>query len=121
MKTFLVVDDSSTVRKVARRMLEQLSFKVTEAEDGQKALEQCATGLPDAILLDWNMPVTNGPDFLRQLRDRYGRGDPKVIFCTSENDPAQIAAALNGGADEYIMKPFDAEILKEKLEEVGLI
>ncbi len=60
MKTFLVVDDSSTVRKVARRMLEQLSFTVTEAEDGQKALEQCATGLPDAILLDWNMPVTNG-------------------------------------------------------------
>jgi two-component system chemotaxis response regulator CheY len=121
MKTCLVVDDSSVIRKIARRILEDLAFDVTEAEDGQKALERCREAMPDAILLDWNMPVTNGPEFLRALRQRAGGDVPKVIFCTTENDLSHITQALQGGADEYIMKPFDYDILKAKLEEVGLI
>ncbi len=121
MKNCLIVDDSAVIRKVARRILEGLSFKVAEAEDGAVALESCRAGMPDAILLDWNMPVMDGYDFLRNLR-RMERGkEPKVIFCTTENDVAHIARALHAGANEYIMKPFDKEILAAKLTEVGLL
>jgi two-component system chemotaxis response regulator CheY len=121
MKTCLVVDDSRTLRAIARRMLEGLSFSVTEAENGSAALDRCAEAMPDAVLLDWNMPVINGPEFLHALRRREGGDAPKVIFCTTENDIAHITQAIEGGADEFIMKPFDAEILKNKLEEVGLL
>ncbi|WP_026379082.1 response regulator [Afifella pfennigii] len=121
MTTCLVVDDSSVVRKVARRMLEDLSIEVREAENGAAAMDRCAEAMPDAILLDWNMPVASGPDFLRALRQREDGAAPRVIFCTTENDLDHIAAALEGGADEYIMKPYDAEILREKLEAVGVL
>jgi two-component system chemotaxis response regulator CheY len=121
MKTCLVVDDSGVVRKIARRILEELAFKVSEAADGQQALASCGQGMPDAILLDWNMPVMDGPSFLRELRVSAGGTEPKVIFCTTENDMDHITRAIQDGGDEYIMKPFDADILKSKLEEVGLI
>ncbi len=121
MKTCLVVDDSSVIRKVARRILEGLDFKITEAEDGQQALEQCRNGFPDAVLLDWNMPVMDGYDFLKALRKLPGGDAPKVVFCTTENDVAHIARALSAGANEYIMKPFDKEIVEAKFQEVGLI
>lgn len=121
MKTFLVVDDSAVVRKVARRMLESWSFDVNEAEDGRRALEQCTRAMPDGILLDWNMPYVTGLEFLEQLRQSAGGASPKVVFCTTMNDMDHIARALSCGADEYIMKPFDEDILREKLEEVGLL
>lgn len=121
MKTCLVVDDSGVVRKVARTILEGLDFAVEEAPDGQKALECCARAMPDAILLDWAMPITDGLQFLEQLRAREGGQAPKVIFCTAKNDLDHIARAVAVGADEYIMKPFDADILREKLEAVGLV
>ena len=121
MKTCLVVDDSSVIRKVARRILEGLDFKITEAEDGQQALEQCRGAMPDAVLLDWNMPVMDGYDFLKALRRVPGGDTPKVVFCTTENDVAHIARALSAGANEYIMKPFDKEIVEAKFQEVGLI
>lgn len=121
MKTCLVVDDSSVVRKVARGILEDLGFCVEEAPDGAPALEMCARAMPDAILLDWSMPVTDGLAFLEQLRSSEAGRAPKVIFCTAKNDMEHIARAVSVGADEYIMKPFDAEILREKLEAVGLL
>jgi len=109
MKNCLVVDDSSVIRKVARRILEGLEFEVEEAEDGEQALEACRRQMPQAVLLDWNMPKMDGYEFLRALR-RLPDGDrPKVVFCTSENDVAHIARALHAGANEYIMKPFDKE------------
>jgi two-component system, chemotaxis family, chemotaxis protein CheY len=121
MKTCLVVDDSSVIRKVARRILERLDFQIVEAEDGEQALEACRNGMPDAVLLDWNMPKMDGYEFLRNLR-RLPKGDlPKVVFCTTENDVAHIARALHAGANEYIMKPFDKEIVEAKFQEVGLI
>jgi two-component system chemotaxis response regulator CheY len=121
MKTCLVVDDSSVIRKVARRILEGLEFQISEAEDGEQALEACHVKMPDAILLDWNMPKMDGYEFLRLLR-RLPDGDrPKVVFCTTENDVAHIARALHAGANEYIMKPFDKEIVEAKFQEVGLI
>ena len=93
MKTCLVVDDSSVIRKVARRILEGLDFQILEAEDGEKALEACKRGLPDAVLLDWNMPVMDGYEFLGHLRRMPGGDQPKVVFCTTENDVAHIARA----------------------------
>ena len=93
MRTCLVVDDSSVIRKVARRILEGLDFQIIEAEDGEKALEVCKRGLPDAILLDWNMPIMDGYEFLGNLRRMPGGDQPKVVFCTTENDVAHIARA----------------------------
>ena len=121
MKTCLVVDDSSVIRKVARRILESLDFTIIEAEDGEAAMVACHKLLPDAILLDWNMPKMDGYEFLKQLRRLPGGDRPKVVFCTTENDVAHIARALHAGANEYIMKPFDKEIVEAKLQEVGLI
>ncbi|HEV7439094.1 MAG TPA: response regulator [Methylobacterium sp.] len=120
MKTCLIVDDSAVIRKVARRILENLDLDVSEAEDGAKAMEQCSVAMPDVILLDWNMPNMDGYAFLRALRQAPGGGGPKVLFCTTENDVGAIARALHAGADEYIMKPFDRDILTAKLAQVGL-
>jgi two-component system chemotaxis response regulator CheY len=121
MKSCLVVDDSAVIRKVARRILESLAFQITEAEDGQQALLACKGDMPDAILLDWNMPVMDGYEFLKQLRTLPRGRDPKVVFCTTENDIAHIARAMHAGADEYIMKPFDKDIVAAKFQEVGFV
>jgi two-component system, chemotaxis family, chemotaxis protein CheY len=121
MKTCLIVDDSSIIRKVARRILEDLEFKISEAENGEQAVATCQRELPDAILLDWNMPKMDGYDFLRALRKLPGGERPKVVFCTTENDVAHIARALQAGANEYIMKPFDRDIMEAKFQEIGLI
>jgi two-component system chemotaxis response regulator CheY len=121
MKTCLVVDDSSVVRKIARRILEELGFEIVEAEDGEKALEACKSAMPTAILLDWNMPVTDGYEFLGNLRRMPGGDVPKIVFCTTENGMDHIARALDAGANEYIMKPFDKDIVTAKFQEVGLV
>ena len=121
MKTCLVVDNSSVIRKVARRILEGLDFQIAEAENGEEAIEACRQQIPDAILLDWNMPKMDGYEFLRALRRLPGGDKPKVVFCTTENDVAHIARALHAGANEYIMKPFDKDIVEAKFQEVGLI
>ena len=121
MKSCLVVDDSTVIRKIARRILEEMGFQVVEAEDGSKALEACKQELPDAILLDWNMPVMDGYHFLSHLRRRPGGDSPKVVFCTTETGIDHISRAIDGGANEYIMKPFDKEIVLAKFQEVGLI
>src|SRR6201996_4612416 len=85
VKTCLVVDDSRVIRKVARRIIEDMGFDVAEAGDGVEALSWCRASMPDAILLDWNMPGMNGIEFLRQLREERGGDKPKVVFCTVEN------------------------------------
>jgi two-component system chemotaxis response regulator CheY len=121
MKRCLIIDDSSVIRKVARRIIEGFGFTITEAADGCLALDACVKEMPEAILLDWNMPVMDGYEFLRALRAMPGGDRPKVVFCTTENDLAHIARAMHAGADEYIMKPFDKEIVEAKLQEVGLI
>ena len=97
------------------------TFEIVEAEDGEKALEVCKRAMPEAVLLDWNMPVMDGYEFLGNLRRMPGGDAPKVVFCTTENDIAHIARALHAGANEYIMKPFDKDIVTAKFQEVGLI
>ena len=121
MKSCLVVDDSRVIRMVARKIIQELSMQVQEAEDGQDALDQCKASMPDAVLLDWNMPVMNGLEFLIELRKLPNGDHPKVVFCTTENDLNHIQEAIQSGADEYIMKPFDSEILQSKFEQVGLL
>ncbi len=120
MKTCLVVDDSRVIRKVARKIVEEIGFAVEEAADGQQALDFCRKQMPEAILLDWNMPVMNGLDFLTRLRAEPGGDAPVVVFCTTENDMSHITRALRAGANEYVMKPFDGEIIESKFAEVGL-
>ena len=121
MASCLIVDDSKVVRMVARRILEDLKFDILEAEDGKDAMNVCLEGMPDVILLDWNMPVMNGIDFLRALRETNGGKDPVVIFCTTENDMTHIREAISAGADEYIMKPFDRAIIEAKFSQVGVL
>jgi two-component system chemotaxis response regulator CheY len=121
MKSCLIVDDSRVVRKVARRILEDLHFAIEEAADGKLALDACLKSMPDVVLLDWNMPVMNGIDFLRQLRRAPGGESPVVVFCTTENDLQHIQEAIGAGANEYIMKPFDSDILAAKFAQVGLL
>ncbi len=121
MKTCLVVDDSRVIRMVARKILEELDFSVCEAADGQKAVDSCQENMPDAVLLDWNMPIMSGIDFLRALRKMDGGDAPVVVFCTTENDINHIREAIATGANEYIMKPFDSEIIQSKFSQVGLL
>jgi two-component system chemotaxis response regulator CheY len=121
MKQCLIVDDSRIMRKIARKILEQLKFVIDEAEDGAAALDHCRHNMPDAILLDCNMPTGSGVDFLRVLRREPNGAKPIVVFCTTENDVAQITEAIGAGANEYLVKPFDKEIVQTKLAEVGLM
>lgn len=117
----LIVDDSRVVRRVSRHIVEGLGFECEEAEDGLQAFDACQASMPDAVLLNWNMPVMDGITFLGKLRGMKNGDAPKVIFCTTENTKEQIEKALDAGADEYIMKPFDSEIMTTKFAQVGLI
>ncbi len=120
-RSVLIVDDSRVVRRIARRILEESGFAVREAEHGGLALEACRAEMPQAVLLDWNMPVMNGIEFLRALRHEFGPEHPIVVFCTTENEIGFVEQAIEAGAQEYIMKPFDEAILRGKLEQVGLL
>ena len=121
MKSCLIVDDSRVIRKVARQIFEASGFACEEAEDGKIALEACQKKLPEVILLDWNMPVMDGLEFLKALRRMPDGNAPVVIFCTTENDMKHIQEALATGANEYIMKPFDADIIRSKLGQLGVL
>jgi len=121
MKTCLIVDDSKVVRMVIAQIVKDLGFTAVEAEDGQKALEISKKTPPHAVLLDWNMPVMNGIDYLKALRALPTGQKIPVIFCTTETDVTQIKEALAAGANEYIMKPFDQGIIQSKFELVGLL
>jgi two-component system chemotaxis response regulator CheY len=121
VKLCLVVDDSRVVRKVARRILEDLGFEVAEAGDGAEGLTWCRAEMPDTVLLDWNMPVMDGLEFLRRLRAEPGGAAPRVVFCSVESDLDRVREALDAGADEYIMKPFDGDIVASKLALAGAL
>lgn len=121
MKTCLIIDDSRMIRRVAGRIVKELGFETDEAANGQDALEKCTIDMPDVILLDWNMPVMDGFTFLKALRAEPKGDKPTVLFCTSERDVSRIVEALSAGADEYIMKPFDSDIIESKFHLAGLL
>jgi two-component system chemotaxis response regulator CheY len=118
--TCLIIDDSSVVRKVARRILEDLDYTVEEAEDGQEAFEKCRVDMPDTILLDWHMPIMSGLEFLKHLRAFVGGEKPYIVYCTVENDIGAIAMARKAGANDYMMKPFDRDILEAKFDQARI-
>jgi len=118
-RSCLIVDDSRVMRKVSRRVAESLGFAVAEAENGQEALGRCAAAMPDLILLDWNMPVMTGIEFITALRAQAGGGAPKVVFCTTENEPAVVGRGIAAGADGFVTKPFDDQSLQAKLQRIG--
>ena len=117
-RSCLVTDDSAPVRRIARRLLTDMGFVVDEAENGKIALEKCQIQMPDVVLLDWNMPIMNGLEFLVELRQTDEGKVPIVIFCTTETDVNHIQKAIESGADEYLMKPFDKDSLGAKLSAV---
>ena len=121
MKSCLIVDPSKVIRMVARKILQDLNFETEEAADGRHALEACKRRMPEAVLVEWSMPVMDGLAFLDALRKLPGGDAPRVLFCTAENDTEHIRQAIAAGADEYIMKPFDSEIIQAKFSQVGLL
>ena len=121
MKTCLIVDDSRMIRRVAGRIVRDLGFEVVEAVNGQDALDKCQVSMPHAVLVDWAMPVMDGFDFVKKLRELPTGDKPTVVFCTSIRDVERIVKALAVGADEYIMKPFDSDIIESKFALAGLV
>lgn len=121
MKHCLVIDDSDVIRKIAGHVLQSLDFEVSEAENGREALEKCQARMPDVILLDWHMPVMGSLEFLAALRPAHQPKKPHILYCTTENDPVDIARALSIGADDYIMKPYDGDGIAIKLQAAGLL
>jgi len=118
MKTCLIVDDSRVVRTVARRILEDLDYAVQEAEDSAAGLQACRENMPDLIFLDWNLPQMKGVDFVKSVRSQEDGAHPVILFCTTESDPAEVASAVAVGANDYLIKPFDGEMVRSKLASI---
>ena len=118
----LIIDDSRAMRRILRQIVEPLGFQILEAGDGQEGLERLEQYHPDIelTLVDWNMPVMNGLEFVKVVRadDQYQQ--MKIAMVTTETEPAQMARALMAGVDEFVMKPFTSEILIEKLKLIGV-
>ena len=121
MKRCLIVDDSSSIRKVARRILEDTGLRTDEAETRAEALDKCREDMPDCVVVDWQMPDGEVLGFLSKLRALPGGSRPTVMYLTSENDPIHIARALRSGADVHMMKPFDRETFLRPFAEAGLV
>lgn len=109
------------IRRVASKIFQDLGFKTDEAENGRKALDAFMTRPADIVLVDSDMPVMGGLEFAKHLRRLPGGDKIIVVFCTVENDAPPIQRALDAGADEYIMKPFDGQIVRSKLLMLGLL
>jgi two-component system chemotaxis response regulator CheY len=118
----LIVDDSRVLRRVLREMLGQLGFEVAEADNGQAALQQLSVHEPpDVVLVDWNMPVMNGLEFVSAVRSQPQFAGMPLMMVTSETELEQMSLALAAGANEYVMKPFGKEIVADKLQLLGLL
>lgn len=115
----LLVDDSRMIRKVARRIISDVGYHIDEAENGEEALKKCRITMPDLIILDWDMPIMTGIEFLAALRKEPTGRRPKVVFCTTKKDTFDIHKGIDYGADEYVTKPFDEASLMEKLKKIG--
>ena len=120
MKTCLVVDDSHIVRRILRRIIEELQIEVLEAENGGVALEQCRQKMPDCVFMDWSMPVMDGIECVKNIRQQVEGDKPIVLFCTVETDPDFIEMAYAAGANDYIIKPIHFNLVQNKFQEHGI-
>jgi two-component system chemotaxis response regulator CheY len=121
MKHCLIVDDSSSIRKVARRILEDANIRASEAETRADAIDFCRNEMPDCVVVDWLMPDGDVMKFLTKIRALPGGAQPTIMYLTSENDTENVARAMRSGADAYMMKPFDRESFLKPLAEAGLV
>lgn len=117
----LIIDDSRAMRRILTSIVKPLGFEVVEAEDGQQGLDRLFEEGPlEIVLVDWNMPVMDGLEFVKTVRATSGYETQKVVMVTTETEPAQMARALMMGVDEFVMKPFTPDILVEKLRLIGV-
>lgn len=121
MHKCLIADDSKIMRMLLRKIMENFGFDVSEAEDGEDVLEQCVSYRPDLIISDWSLPLIDGIDVLYKIRADRKINQPQFMFCSYVTDAAVIRQALDGGADDFIMRPFDEDIIAGKLAILGLL
>ena len=118
----LVIDDSSTMRLILTRFLLKMGFQVVEATNGREALKRLQEmGRPDLVLVDWNMPEMNGVDFVRSVRADRSFDDLPLVMVTTNTELEHVAEALEAGANEYVMKPFTMDVIREKLGLLGFL
>ena len=117
----IIIDDSKAMRRVLGNIVEALGFEVLDAADGLEGLELLtATGQVELVLLNWNMPVMNGLEFVRKVRATQSIEKQKIVMVTTESEHTRMAEALLAGVDEFVMKPFTKEILIDKLRLIGV-
>ena len=121
MPRCLIADDSKIMRMLLSKIMENFGFEVNEAEDGEEVLEQCISFQPDLIVSDWRLPLIEGIDVLYKIRADRKIKQPKFIFCSYITDVATINQAIEGGADDFIMRPFDEDIIASKLAILGML
>ncbi len=118
----LVIDDSRAIRMILGQILKGVGFEVSDAGNGREGLERLKTlPRPDLMLVDWNMPEMNGYDFLCAVRADPAYNESRVMMVTTETEAEQMIKALTAGANEYVMKPFTKEVIREKLELLGML
>ncbi len=118
MKHILIVDDSPIIRKFGRLIFESLGFRVSEAETGAETLERARSDPPDFILVDWILPSVNSHELIHKLRREHAEKRPYIIYLVTENDVPDVTRAFKAGADDYLLKPFNREIIEMKLHEI---
>ncbi|HVW36287.1 MAG TPA: response regulator [Pirellulales bacterium] len=117
----LVIDDSKPIRSILGKFLRELGFDITEAANGKLALDELSRlGPPDLALVDWNMPEMNGLEFVQSVRANHRYDQMPMMMVTTETDMERVAAALDAGANEYVMKPFTKDVILEKLQLLGM-
>jgi two-component system chemotaxis response regulator CheY len=117
----LIIDDSKAMRRILRQIVGSLGFGTIEAGDGQEGLRQLNNaGEVEVVLVDWNMPVMNGLEFVEAVRADESRASQKLMMVTTETEPAQMVKALMAGVDEFVMKPFTPDLLIEKMKLIGV-
>jgi two-component system, chemotaxis family, chemotaxis protein CheY len=120
MNLCLIVDDSEIVRKYAALIFESLGFTTIDADSAKTAMIRLAGEAPHIILVDWRMPGENTHEFIAQVRRKTLSRRPFILYLSTENDAADLERATRAGADDYLLKPFNREIIQAKLQDVRL-
>ena len=116
----LIADDSKIMRMLLRKIIENFGFEVSEAEDGEDVLEQCVSFNPDLIISDWNLPLIDGIDVLYKIRTDRKIKQPKFMFCSYVSETAIMRQAIDAGAADFILRPFDEDIIAGNLAILGM-
>lgn len=121
MPSCIVADDSKIMRMLLSKIMENFGYTVDEAEDGEDLLEQCAKNMPDLIISDWQLPLIDGIDVLYKIRSDKKVKQPVFMFCSYQKDRDIMEQAVAGGADDFIMRPFDEDIIASKLKMIRFL